>query len=363
MRYVAASPVDCRKMVIPRGYRQLTPAGAVAAAPASASSPQADRWELLQRFDRFLVGLGRAPATRRLYVAAVRGWLEIGGAAGHCDHARAVSWIGALRRTGAGQSAVNARLKALRAFYGFAAAAGLASMEAVHQVPRQRHTPPGLPRTMDDAAIGALLAAPDLSTFDGLRDHLVLRVLYDTGLRSGELASLTVGDVLPDRMLYVAGGTRRHDRYVPIAESTWLLLQDYLALRASRRVGKLAALWIGASGRPLRGPRAVWELVDRHARAAGGQGSGFRRLRRTPWRGGAYPHLLRASFAAAMIERGAPLTAVAQLLGHAAVGTTARFLGLDVTTLRAACAKHPRSRRDLVGDVAALGDHGASGPG
>lgn len=279
----------------------------------------------------------------------MRAWLQFGGAVGHCDHYRAVSWIGGLRRAGAAQATLNHRLAALRAFYRYAAAAGLAPLDAAGAVPRSHHVPERLPYTLDDADVGRLLAAPDLSTFRGFRDAVMLRVLYETGLRSGELASLTVGDVLPDRMIYVAGGARRRDRYVPIAERTWLLLDDYQRLRAGKRVGKSSALWVDERGRALRGARSVWALVNRYARQALGRGSGCRGLRRAgaaPWTG-VYPELLRNSYAAAMLAHGAPLTVVAQLLGHADVATTARHLGVALEPLRAAIQRNPRGVRSV----------------
>src|SRR5690606_12368001 len=144
---------------------------------------------------------------------------------------------------------------------------------------------------------------PDLSTFVGFRDHVIMATLYQCGLRAGELARLGLGDVLPDGLLYVHGKGGR-DRLVPYGGPGRALLEQYLQRRACTRPGKRSALFVTVHGRPLGGARAVWVIVNRYARRALGLAAGYGRLdaaaRGRPWRGH-YPHQLRAAFATELL--------------------------------------------------------------
>jgi site-specific recombinase XerD len=288
--------------------------------------------------------LGRSPTTCRMYLAAASAWLAAGGRPDRLDPDLLTQRLGARRRVGASASTINNDLKALRAFYRCMGIAGIAPLGLDRQLPRGRRVPQRLPRWLSADQVGALLAQPDVRSFTGLRDHTLLRVLYETGLRSGELAALGCGDVLPDRSVYVAGASARRDRYAPISAELAALLETYLAHRSARRPGKQAALWISQHGHALRNARSVWEIVARHARAALGTAAGYERLRltarRTPW-SGHYPHLLRAGFAVAMLGRGCNLLAVAQLLG-VRPEQAVLYQAADLAPLRAAIAVHPR---------------------
>lgn len=306
-----------------------------------------DQTRALSVFDGFLAATRRAPSTRRLYLATVADWLAFGGVAGHLDADRLFAWLRP-RRARLSPATINRELMALRRFYLAMHMLGIASSDERAKFPRARHQPKRLPRLYTDEQVGALLAQPDTTTFAGLRDHVILRLLYETGMRSSEIAGLTIGDVLPDRTIYVDGGAARHGRYAPISEVMAGLLVTYVERRQTLRPGKRSCLWLTARGAPLRNARSVWEIVSGHARAALGLGGAYERIRAVrkavPW-SGHYPHRLRASMAAAMLGRGCPVTVIAQLLGHADVATTQRYLAVDVEPLRAAIAHHPRATR------------------
>lgn len=311
------------------------------------AAPDAAVEAVLERFDMLLAASHRARTTRRMYVAIARRWLLSGGDASQLD-ADALTRRLFARRRQVGPATINIELGALRAFYRAMHMLGIAASGEVRKIPRGRKVPRRLLRWLTDSQVGALLAQPDMATFTGLRDHTIIRLLYETGLRAGEMAALGCGDVLADRSVYVVAGKGGHSRYVPISADMLRLLDVYMAKRAARRPGKRAALWITQRGLPLADGRSVWEIVARHARAALGLAAGYDRLRRMPKRRpwtGHYPHLLRASFASALMQRGCPLTAIMQMLGHASLDTTALYLGGDITHLRAAIAKHPRFAR------------------
>lgn len=328
----------------PLGYRQIAPP-----LPTRASQALVDTAQVLDCFDGFLAATGRARSTRRMYVATVRQWLDAGGQPGHLDTATLMAWLGP-RRKRLAPATVNRELKALRRFYVAMRLLGFCTTDEHRRVPGNRLVPVRLVRCYSDDQIGALLAQPDPTTFTGLRDHLMLRLLYETGLRSGELVRLTLGDVLPDATLYVAPPQRGQGRYAPISADTLALIEHYTSQRATLRPGKRNALWLTVYGRPLRNARSVWEIVNRHAWAALGLGGGYDRIRRArgaaPW-SGHYPHRLRASCATTLLARGCPVTVIAQLLGHDDVATTQRYLAGDITPLRAAIAHHPRASRSV----------------
>lgn len=307
---------------------------------------QVDATDALTRFARILAG-SRSPTTVRLYVGVVRRWLAFGGAVDRLDAGLLQRWLGDRRRQKAAPATVNVDLKALRAFYDTMALIGACGQAESNNCPSNRRVPPRLVRAFDDGQVLAMLAAPDVSTFTGFRDSLMMRTLWEAGLRATELVGLGVGDVLPDAV-YVAAGKGGRSRWAPISAELYNLLVGYMQLRATTRPGKRAALWVTAAGRALRSRRSVWAIVSRWARATLGDAAGYDRVRRAarqrPW-SGQYPHLLRASMATTLLRHGCPLTAIMQMLGHTSLESTARYLAVDITQLREAIAKHPRNHR------------------
>ncbi len=298
----------------------------------------------LARFARILAE-SRAPTTVRLYVGLVRRWLVYGGAVDRLNKDLLQQWLADRRRQSAAAATINLDLKALRAFYDTMALIGACPQAESNNCPSNRRVPVRLVRTFADHQVLAMLAAPDVSTFAGYRDSVMMRTLWETGLRATELVSLGLGDVLPDAV-YVAAGKGGHSRWVPISDELHRLLQGYMALRATTRPGKRAALWVTSHGRALRSRRSVWAIVSRWARLALGGAAGYDTVRRTarqkPW-SGQYPHLLRASMATTLLRHGCPLTAIMQMLGHVSLDSTARYLEADISHLREAIGKHPRN--------------------
>ena len=215
------------------------------------------------------------------------------------------------------------------------------------KLPRQRRTPQRLPRYLTDEQIGRAMALPDPTTLTGLRDVLVIRLLYECGLRAAELAGLEFGDVLPDGFLYVQHTKFGKRRYVPVTAETIAMIDVYYRRRSDAGLGRCRRILIGRGGKPIK-PQTVWEIVSRHLRAAAGVGAGFGTLRSghtaRPW-SGLYPHLLRASFATTLLQSGCPITAIAEMLGHSDVATTAHYCGVDLEQLKSAVAVHPRALR------------------
>lgn len=298
----------------------------------------------VERFARYLAGVRRSPHTQRLYLGAVRRWLAAGGEPGHVDGLVLGRYLAA-RRAAVAVNTVNLDLKGLRAFYRLQRDCGDASDADLARLPRQRKAPTRMPRWLTDAQVGEVLAACPLDTFIGLRDYAMLLTLYVTGLRASELIGMELGDLVDGDLLFVRGKGGKH-RYLPLGEALAGVLAGYLHARSTRRPGKRNAFWLRADALPLRSGRSAWEIVSKRIWQALGRRAGLHCIGRggKPW-SGHYPHALRASFATALLHRGMPITAIAQLMGHADVATTAHYLGVDLEHLRSASACHPRAKR------------------
>lgn len=241
-------------------------------------------------------------------------------------------WLAAERTTRHADATIARRAAATRTFTEYAARTGLARVDAGAGLvsPRVRHKLPGV-LTRDQAA--ALVELPEGQAGPiGLRDRAVLELLYATGLRVGELVGLDVDDVDLDRRVLRAMGKGAKQRTVPFGEParaavlTWLV--DARPKLAASDSGP--ALFLGARGGRL-GQRAVRELVGTH----------LRRVPRAPVLG---PHGLRHSAATHLLEGGADLRSVQELLGHATLTSTQLYTHVSVERLRASFeSAHPRA--------------------
>jgi integrase/recombinase XerC len=199
--------------------------------------------------------------------------------------------------------------------------------EAVSGPKLPRH----LPRHLTETEIGRLLATPDASTVLGRRDRAILELLYATGIRVGEMVMLGRDDCdLRQRFVRVMGKGKK-ERLVPFGRQAAAALRDYLAERARKRKGDAAWLFLNARGGRLT-DRSVRRILDRHIRAC----AVTQRIS---------PHGLRHTFATHLLERGADLRSIQELLGHASLSTTQRYTSLSISHLIDVHRRsHPRSR-------------------
>ena len=220
-----------------------------------------------------------------------------------------------------------------------------------------------VPRHLDLDEMTRLVETPDTTAPLGRRDRAMLELLYASGLRLSELVGLDVGDVnLPGRMVRVLGKGRK-ERLVPFNRSTEEALRAYLPVRGAIlevREAQEAAPAAGWSGLATRGRRkAVRPAVAVRRREddplfvnyRGGRitGRSVRRLLheyvlQCSVRFGISPHAIRHSFATHMLEAGADLRAIQELLGHARLSTTQRYTHVNAAQLIAVYRKaHPRA--------------------
>ena len=223
------------------------------------------------------------------------------------------------------------RLVAVKAFYRYLRDEGVVAADPAATLEGARLSRV-LPRTLSREEVEALLASPDVSTPQGLRDKALLETFYSTGLRASELANLTLDAVsFPERIVRVVGKGNK-ERVVPVGTAALDAIRAWLERGRTRFVPKRGsrALFLSKKGGALR-REWIWTLVKRYARLAG--------IRKD-----ISPHTLRHSFATHLLAHGADLRAIQEMLGHASISTTQIYTHVDVSHLKAmyrAC--HPRA--------------------
>lgn len=274
----------------------------------SAHTVQAYRRDL-QQFAGFLegMGLGLEAATNKL----VRGWM-----------------MGLLER-GIGARSVNRKLSALRGYYTFLRTVGVLAEDPTALIDPPK-TPKRLPEFVELGRMDRLfddLAWPEGAK--GERDRLILELLYGTGMRLAELLGLGVGDVDLHRATVKVLGKRNKERIVPLTPALCDRLRAYLVVRAGAGPPAGAPLLVDEKGQPLA-RRSVQRLVVYYL-------SGVTSQRKRS------PHVLRHTFATHMLDQGADLNAVKELLGHAGLAATQVYTHNTVEKLRNVHAQaHPR---------------------
>ncbi len=193
------------------------------------------------------------------------------------------------------------RASAVRAFLTDAERRGLLDTNPAAAVPRPK-TPHTLPKAVPAGAITASMEAIDAADPIGARDVAILEVLYGTGLRVSEVASLTLRHLSDSRFMVVRGKGAK-DRSVPIITPVRVALDAYLERGRPELVTPESgdAVWIGQRGAPMT-ERGIRHVVRKRV--------------------GSFPHALRHSFATHLIENGADLRSVQDLLGHSELATT-----------------------------------------
>jgi integrase/recombinase XerC len=274
----------------------------------SAHTVQAYRRDL-QQFAGFLegMGVGLEAATGKL----VRGWM-----------------MGLLEQ-GIGARSVNRKLSALRGYYTFLRTVGVLAEDPTALIDPPK-TPKRLPEFVELGRMDRLF--DDLKWPEGAkgeRDRLILELLYSTGMRLAELLGLGVGDVDLHRATVKVLGKRNKERIVPLTPALCERLRAYLVVRAASGVGERGPLLVDEKGQPLA-RRSVQRLVVYYL-------SGVTSQRKRS------PHVLRHTFATHMLDQGADLNAVKELLGHAGLAATQVYTHNTVEKLRNVHAQaHPR---------------------
>lgn len=245
--------------------------------------------------------------------------------------ATVVGYLLFLQARGRAVATLSRNLAAIKAFYHFLVREGLLEHDPTVnlETPRQEKK---LPRILSVEEIESLLAQPDLKTPSGIRDRAMLEVLYATGLRVSELVSLTVEDVNLEEGYLRCLGKGAKERIIPLGSQAL----KYLALYLNHARRFLLArpgdpvLFLNHHGNRLT-RQGFWKILKKYA----GRMALNRKIS---------PHIIRHSFATHLLENGADLRSVQEMLGHADISTTQIYTHLTRGKIREVYDRtHPRA--------------------
>ncbi|MGQ9462805.1 MAG: tyrosine recombinase XerC [Candidatus Fervidibacter sp.] len=224
------------------------------------------------------------------------------------------------------------KLSSVRSFFNFLARTGYIPVNPVIDL-RQPRLMQKLPSTLEVAEVELLLLAPNTATVRGLRDRAILEVLYSTGLRVSELANMRISDIDFSERLVKVKGKGGKERVALLNDEAANWLERYLQESRPKltRNGKQVTdmVFVSQKGTPLA-VRQIHRIVDSYARKVLGRSVS--------------PHVLRHSFATHLLEGGADLRVIQELLGHSSLASTQIYTRLSKTHLRKIYEKaHPRS--------------------
>ncbi len=186
-----------------------------------------------------------------------------------------------------------------------------------------------LPHFLTPREMEAILKAPDVKKESGLRDRALLECLYAAGIRVSEMTQLKLSDVNLENAFIKCRGKGDKERIVPIGRQAVEACEHYLAKVRSKQKAHTEHFFLGRNGRGLT-RQFVWQLIKRYAKAAGISKC-------------ITPHTFRHSFATHLLERGADLRIVQELLGHSDISTTQIYTHVSRDRLKGIHAKfHPR---------------------
>jgi integrase/recombinase XerD len=241
------------------------------------------------------------------------------------------AWVFALKDEGLAATSIRRAQSAVRTYFRFLLAEGVISADPTDRLDSPR-VARSLPDFLSTEETGRLLDAPDETKAVYWRDRAILEFLYATGVRVSELTELPIASVDLEEGFAVVFGKGSKERLVPIGGPARRALVRYLAVvRPGLDRGQGAGfVFLNARGRPIR-RESVWAIVRDSARRAG--------ITRK-----VSPHTLRHTFATHLVEGGADLAAVQELLGHADISTTQIYTHLNRAYLRDLHRRfHPRA--------------------
>ena len=282
------------------------------------------------RFDR-----GVSRRTRDAYLRDVGQLIEFAAergieAPGDADHPTLRAFVVSLVDRGLASSTVARKLSALRSYFGFLVAEGHREEDPTERLEAPRRGRP-LPEVLTVEEVERILGAVPVEHELAFRDRAMLETLYGAGLRVSELVELGVRDVLLEEGLLRVVGKGAKERIVPLGDRAVAALERYLReSRPQLESGEGGGVvFLNQHGRPLTRVGA-WKIVRRHVERAGVERE-------------VSPHTFRHSFATHLLEGGADLAAVQEMLGHADIATTQIYTHVDRAYLREVHrSHHPR---------------------
>lgn len=242
------------------------------------------------------------------------------------------SFLGLLLENGVAKKSVARKLSTIRSFYKF-----LVRKKVLNSNPAVSVIMPKLekklPQFVDKESMAHVLSLPDVSTFTGARDSAILELFYGSGIRRAELIELTMSDIDFHTLTLKVTGKGNKQRIIPCTAKAKEAIQRYLVFRekilAERKVLQ-TRLFITGKGEPVY-PRLVYNIVHNY-------------LKEVTEIQQKSPHVLRHSFATHLLDKGADIAAVKELLGHESLSTTQVYTHVTVERLKKVYQQaHPKA--------------------
>jgi integrase/recombinase XerC len=248
----------------------------------------------------------------------------------NAGHEEIREWIVWLMENGYNANSVNRKLSALRSFYKYLLKRGVISVDPMRKISCLKKSKP-LPYFLKEDEANAAIDGIDYEdNFIGQRDRMIIEMFYATGIRESELINLDDADINLDNSTLKVTGKRNKQRIIPFDEELKSDIQHYIYMRNNEVVRDCDALFTTGEGKRLNA-HAVYSLVKKNL-------SKVTALKKRS------PHVLRHTFATAMLNNEAELNAVKELLGHESLGTTQIYTHTTFESLKKTYKQaHPRA--------------------
>jgi integrase/recombinase XerD len=292
---------------------------------------------LLESFlDYISLERGLSANTRKAYAADIGQFLDELTRKGitslnQVSRKQVLDHLMAMKARGMSTNSISRHLVAVKVFFRYLQQEGLLDRNVTDTMDSPRLWKI-LPDTLSEQEVDLLLAAPDMNTRLGVRDRTILELFYACGLRVSELSDLQLSDLHLDEGYIRCTGKGRKERVIPAGEESIRLLRRYLEEIRPRLLDAepLQHVFISRRRTPLCRQR-LWQLIKTYTRRAG-------ILKNVT------PHTLRHSFASHLLQNGAPLRVIQEMLGHADIATTQIYTHVNPERLKSIHEKfHPRA--------------------
>jgi integrase/recombinase XerC len=242
-------------------------------------------------------------------------------------------YVAAMHDAEYAKTTISRRLASMRTFFRFAMREGLSESNPAKPLRNPRPSRK-LPHFLSTKELSKLLAAPDATDRMGLRDRAILETMYSAGLRISEVVGLNDGDLDMDESLVRVRGKGRRERLAPIGSFARTAIAEWLGVRrlsSKAPTGLDAPVFVNKFGNRIT-TRSVARMLEKY-------------LKLTDLDLRTSPHSLRHSFATHLLDHGADIRSVQELLGHKSLATTQIYTHVSTAGLRAVYEKaHPRAK-------------------
>lgn len=242
------------------------------------------------------------------------------------------NWIVYLLDNKISTVSVNRKLSSLKSFFKFLTKQGFVSVNPLRFVTGPKTKKPLLSFVKDGDMESLLDGHGFNEDFEGVRDRLILEMLYDTGMRRSELVNLRDVDVDYNDMKIRVTGKRNKQRLIPFAEKLKDLMLAYINVRNDEVGVGCESFFVRKNGKSLS-PEILYTIVKKN-------------LSEIPTLVKCSPHVLRHSFATSMLNNGAELSAVKELLGHSSLSSTSIYTHTTFEELKKVYHAHPRAQKE-----------------